>query len=288
MDVSIVIVNWKVKDLLRRCLESVYRETKGVSFEVLVADNDSHDGSVEMLLKDFPQVTLFANNRNLGFAAGNNPAMAQAQGDFVLLLNPDTELKDDAISAMVGWMRKNPHAAIMGPRLEGGDGRLQPSVRAFPTLASQSLIMLKLHHVLRGAGPLRRYFADGFDYAKAAPVDQVMGAAFLIRKELMHEIGLLDERFFIWFEEVDYCKRAKDAGFQVWYAPAATVVHRGGESFAQAFGPTKQRYFNDSLGKYMMKHHGFAAGLAVILLDPLSMLLSWMVQWGRRAKKKSA
>lgn len=285
MDVSIVIVNWKVKDLLRKCLESVFRETKGVSFEVLVTDNDSHDGSVEMILKDFPQVTLLANNRNVGFAAGNNPAMARADGEFVLLLNPDTALKDDAISAMVGWMRKNPHAAILGPRLEGGDGKLQPSVRAFPTLMSQALIMLKLHHVLRGFGPLRGYFADGFDYAKAAAVDQVMGAAFLIRRELMNEIGLLDERFFIWFEEVDYCKRAKDAGFQVWYAPVATIVHRGGESFAQAFGTTKQRYFNDSLGKYMMKHRGFLAGLTVILLDPLSMLLAWLVQASRKKAK---
>ncbi len=278
MDVSIVIVNWKVKDLLRRCLASVYLETKGVSFEVYVVDNASGDGSVEMVLREFPDANVIANNRNMGFAAANNAAIMQAQGDFILLLNPDTELKDDAVAAMVGCMRRHPQAGILGPRLAGADGKLQPSVRRFPTLASQKLIMLKLHHVLRRFGPLRRYFADDFDYGKEAAVDQVMGAAFMVRKSLVREIGGLDERFFIWFEDVDYCKRAKDAGFQVWYAPVATVVHHGGESFGQAFGPTKQRYFNDSLRKYFAKHHGPLAAAVIVILDPISMALAWLVQ----------
>ena len=282
MDVSVVIVNWKVKDLLRRCLESVYRETKGVSFEVFVTDNDSRDGSVEMVLKDFPQATLIASNRNLGFAAGNNPAIMRSEGEFVLLLNPDAELRDDAISAMVAYMRRNQHIGILGPRLVGADGKLQPSVRRFPTLLSQALIMLKLHHLLRRLSPFRRYFADDFDYAKAASVDQVMGAAFMIRRQVVHALGGLDERFFIWFEEVDYCKRAKDAGFQVWYAPVATIVHHGGESFSKAFGPTKQKYFNDSLRKYFAKHHGVLAALAIIILAPFSLGLAWLVQARRR------
>ncbi|MEY4744186.1 MAG: hypothetical protein RL272_131 [Candidatus Parcubacteria bacterium] len=285
MDVSVVIVNWKVKDLLRRCLASLYRETKGVSFETFVTDNASGDGSVEMVLKEFPDVTVIANNRNMGFAAGNNPAIMQAHGDFVLLLNPDVELKDDAVAAMAGYMRRHPHVGILGPRLVGADGKLQPSVRRFPTLASQALIMLKLHRALRGLPSLRRYFADDFDYGKEAAVDQVMGAAFMIRKGLIRELGGLDERFFIWFEEVDYCKRAKDAGFQVWYAPVATVVHNGGESFGRAFGPTKQRYFNDSLRKYFAKHSGAAAAAVIAVLDPFSMALAWMVHAGRRLRK---
>lgn len=284
MDVSIVIVNWKVKELLRRCLASVYRETKGVSFETFVVDNASADGSVEMVLKEFPDATVIANNRNMGFAAGNNPAIMQAQGDFILLLNPDTELKNDAVAAMAGYMRRHPQVGILGPRLVGEDGRLQPSVRRFPTLASQTLIMLKLHHVLRRAGALRRYFADDFDYGREAAVDQVMGAAFMIRKSLIADLGGLDERFYIWFEEVDYCKRAKDAGFQVWYAPVATVVHHGGESFSQAFGPVKQRYFNDSLRKYFAKHRGPWAAAVIAVLDPVSMALAWLVHAARRRR----
>ncbi|HTK05508.1 MAG TPA: glycosyltransferase family 2 protein, partial [Candidatus Eisenbacteria bacterium] len=284
MDLSIVIVNWKVKDLLRRCLASVYRETKGVSFEVFVADNDSRDGSLEMVLKEFPEATVIANNRNLGFAAGNNPALMRAEGEFVILLNPDTELKEDALTTMVAHMRANPRIGILGPRLVGADGKLQPSVRRFPTLVSQALIMLKLHHPLRKFGPLRRYFADDFDYTKAAEVDQVMGAAFMIRRKVLAQLGGLDERFFIWFEEVDYCKRAKDAGFEVWYSPVANVTHNGGESFGKAFGPTKQRYFNDSLRKYFHKHHGLLAAAAIAILDPLSMALAWLAQTVRDAR----
>ncbi len=282
MDVSVVIVNWKVKDLLRRCLASLWRETKGVSFEALVVDNDSRDGSVEMIAREFPEATLLANNRNVGFAAGNNPAIARARGEFVLLLNPDTELTEDTLAKLVAFMRQNPHVALLGPRLVGGDGKLQPSVRRFPTFASQALIMLKLHHAFPRLGALRQYFAADFDYAKAASVDQVMGAAFLIRRTLLEEIGLLDERFFIWFEEVDFCKRAKDAGFQVWYSPAATVLHHGGESFSQEFGPKKQGYFNDSLRKYFLKHHGVLPWLGLTVLHPISMALAWWVSWSKR------
>ncbi len=286
MDVSIVIVNWKVKDLLRRCLASLYRETKGVEFETYVVDNDSRDGSVEMVAREFPQANIIANNRNVGFAAANNPAIASSRGDFVLLLNPDTELKDDAISAMVGYLRRNPHVGILGPNLANPDGTVQRSVRRFPTLASQALIMLKLHHLFGMAGSLGRYFAADFEYGKAAPVDQVMGAAFMVRRSVLEAIGGLDERFFIWFEEVDFCKRAKDAGFQVWYAPVATVVHHGGESFGQVFGPVKQRYFNASLLKYFRKHHGWAQAAALALLYPGSMALAWAVAAAAAAKRR--
>ena len=275
MDLSIVIVNWKVKDLLRRCLASVYRETKDLSFEVFVVDNDSGDGSVEMVIKEFPQANVIANNRNLGFAAGNNPAIAAAAGDLVLLLNPDAEVTDGALGKMAAYMRRNPHVGILGPRLVGDDGKLQPSVRRFPTLASQLLIMLKLHHAFPSLAPLRRYFAADFDYAREAAVDQVMGAAFMIRRGALDELGGLDERFFIWFEEVDYCKRAKDAGFQVWYAPVATIRHHGGESFGQVFGPKKQAYFNDSLRKYFLKHEGLPAWALLTAAHPLSMALAW-------------
>ncbi len=287
LDVSIVILNWKVKDLLRRCLASVYAHTKGVQFEVLVVDNDSADGSVEMIAREFPQATLIVNNRNIGFAAGNNPAIARAQGSFILLLNPDTELQEDAITKMVTWMRKNPHAAIMGPRLQNTDGTLQESVRAFPTIVSQALIMLKLHHVFPKVSALKKYFAKDFDYRKSEIVDQVMGAAFMIRRSVLEQIGLLDERFFIWFEEVDYCKRAKDAGLEVWYVPCASVTHHGGESFGQVFGPKKQQMFNDSLRKYFLKHFGVLAWLALTILDPFSKALAWCVAL-RKSQKGTA
>ncbi|MFH1046738.1 MAG: glycosyltransferase family 2 protein [Patescibacteria group bacterium] len=279
MDLSIIILNWKVKDLLRKCLTSVYQHTSGISFEVFVVDNDSRDGSVEMVLKEFPQVTLIANNRNVGFAAGNNQAIEQASGEFVLLLNPDTELKDNALAKMVSVMTAYPLAGVCGPKLLNPDGSLQSSVRRYPTFWTQALVMLKLHHVLTGSRALRRYLATDFDYAREQDVEQVMGAAFMIRCGVLTDIGPLDEDYFIWFEEVDYCKRARDAGYQVLYTPQAEVIHHGGESFAQAFGPLKQRIYNKSMRIYMRRHHGFWPWLGLTLLHPLSMALAWGVHY---------
>lgn len=276
-DVSVAIVNWNVRDLLRGCLASVYRETKGVSFDVLVADNASKDGSVEMLMKEFPQATLMANTRNLGFAAGNNPLIAMAEGEFIILLNPDCELRSDALSAMTRVMRADPSIGVLGPHLIGGDGAHQRSVNGFPTLFSQALIMLKLHLPFRRIPSLRRYFADDFDYSQAADVEQVKGAAFMMRRAALEEVGTLDERFFIWFEEVDLCKRMIQAGWKVRYTPEAVVMHHGGESFGQVFGPSRQRMFNASLRKYFRKHHGILPWLLLAALHPLSMALAWGV-----------
>lgn len=278
MDLSVVIVNWKVRDLLKKCLESIYRETAGIEFEVFVADNDSRDGSVEMVLKDFPQVQLIASNRNLGFARANNEAIARSLGEFVILLNPDTEIADNALAKLVGFMRRTPAAAICGPRLLNADGTPQPSVRRFPTVGSQLLIGLKLHHLLPRLGVLKRYLATDFDYGRAAACDQIMGAAFMVRRSLFREIGPLDTRYFIWFEEVDFCKSAAERGFQTWYTPEATVVHHGGESFGQVLGPVKQRLFNRSCRQYFLKHHGWPAYLLLLACHPLSLALAWLAQ----------
>ncbi len=277
MDLSIVILNWKVKELLRQCLLSVYRYTEGIEFEVIVVDNDSRDGSAEMVLEEFPQVKLIVNNRNLGFAAGNNVGIREATGEFILLLNPDTELMDNAFEAMVRVMRANPDVAVLGPTLLNGDRSLQPSVRRFPTPLSQALVMLKLHHMLPRLKPLMSYFASGFDYLAPSSVDQVMGAAFMVRREAFEKLGLLDERYFIWFEEVDFCRRVVDAGMDVMYTPEARVIHHGGESFGQVFGPKKQRMFNDSLLKYIRKHYGIGPWLALLILYPLSYALAWLI-----------
>jgi hypothetical protein len=281
MELSIVIVNWKVRDLLDKCLRSVFEQTKGVEFEVFVVDNDSRDGSVEMVMKKYPQTELVASNRNLGFAKANNEAIRRSSGEFVVLLNPDTEIVDNALAKMVEFMRRNPQAAICGPRLLNTDGTHQPSVRCFPGLSSQLLISLKLHHLLPGLGILKQYFVEDFDYGRAAQCDQVMGAAFMVRRSVLQEIGLLDERYFIWFEEVDLCKSATEAGFQTWYTPSATVIHHGGESFGQVFGPDKQRMFNQSCRRYFWKHHGFSSYFTLVIFHPLSMLLAWLVATGK-------
>ncbi len=277
MDLSIITVNWKVKDLLEKCLRSVYEQTKDISFEVFVVDNDSGDGSVEMVREKFPQVSLTASNDNLGFAKGNNVAAKDAKGRYILLLNPDTEILDNAIGKMVKFMDNHPGCGIAGCKLLNPDLTLQPSVRHFPTFLSQALILLKLHHLFPHSAPMRHYLAEDFDYTKTQPADQVMGAFFMIRKKVIEKIGLLDEKFWIWFEEVDYCKRTKEAGFKILYTPEAKIIHYYGQSFKQVYNVKKQKDFNKSLTYYFKKHQPLWQRILIGILKPISIALAWGV-----------
>jgi len=277
MDLSIITVNWKVKDLLEKCLRSVYEQTKDISFEVFVVDNDSRDGSVEMVREKFPQVLLTASKDNLGFAKGNNVAAKDAKGRYILLLNPDTEILDNAIGKMVKFMDNHPGCGIAGCKLLNPDLTLQPSVRRFPTFLSQALILLKLHHLFPHSAPMRHYLAEDFDYTKTQPADQVMGAFFMIRKKVIEKIGLLDEKFWIWFEEVDYCKRTKEAGFKILYTPEAKIIHYYGQSFKQVYNVKKQKDFNKSLTYYFKKHQPLWQRILIGILKPISIALAWGV-----------
>ena len=273
-DISVIIVSWNVKDLLYQCLVSLMRQT-GVTAEIFVVDNASTDGTPAMVGQSFPRARLIVNDKNVGFAKANNQALNLAAGRYLLLLNPDTELRPDSLKQVVDFMEKHPRAAIAGCRLLNTDGTLQPSVRRFPTLVSQAWILLKAHHLL----PTAKYWASNFNYHQAQEVDQVMGAFFMIRREAFAELGMLDENFFIWFEEVDYCRRAKNCGWQVWYAPVTEVTHHGGQSFNQLMSFTKQRMFNRSMLYYFKKHHRRSSWLILWLLSPASLALAWLYSW---------
>lgn len=276
-DVSIVILNFKVRDLVLRLLASIFEHTHGVTFEVIVVDNASNDGIAEAVRGQFPTVQTVVNSANLGFAAGCNVGGRLAKGRYLLLLNPDTELRTDAITKMIRFAEQHPQAGVVGPKIVNPDGTWQPSVRAFPSLLDQASIMLKLHHVWRGAPWLRRYFCDNLRVDTDQQVDQVVGASFLITPQARQSIGLLDERYFIWFEEVDYCKMVRNKGFEVWYTPQTEVVHYGGQSFGQVFAPRKQRYMDQSLIKYFQKHGRPISAAVVYLLHPVAMFLAWLI-----------
>ncbi|MFA5128637.1 MAG: glycosyltransferase family 2 protein [Patescibacteria group bacterium] len=278
MDLSIIIVNWKVKDLLEKCLKSIFEQTKDITFEVFVVDNNSGDGSVEMVREKFPQVDLTASAENLGFAKGNNLAIKKSRGRYILLLNPDTEILDNALGKMVQFMDTHPECGIGGCKLLNPDLSLQPSVRAFPDLASQIFILLKIHHLLPHSKTMYKYLVQDFDYEKIQEADQVMGAFMLIRREVINKIGMLDENFWIWFEEVDFCKRAKEADFKILYTPEAKIIHHFGQSFKQAMGIKKQKDFNRSLSYYFKKHGTKGEWLAIQILRPLSLILAWSAQ----------
>lgn len=278
MDISIVIVSWRVKDLLKKCLDSIYRENINLEFEVFVVDNNSGDGTKEMVAGDFPKVQLIANNENLGFARACNQAIRQSTGNYLLLLNPDTEIIDQAIAKTINYMQKYTKIGITGCKVLGRDGKIQPSVRSFPDLSSHLLILLKLHHFFKHSKALEKYYLKNFNYQASQQVDQVMGAFFMIRRNLLEKIGLLDDNFFIWYEEVDFCRRALNAGFTTSYFCEASVRHQKGQSFIQQTPLFLQLIFNRSMLRYFFKHRPKYEYLILLLLFPVSILLSFIVQ----------
>ena len=259
MNISIIIVSWKVKDKLKNNLQALYQSSGDIKFEVFVVDNNSGDGTVEMMRQEFPQVKLIINNDNLGFAKANNLAIktlrqaqgGQARGDFVLLLNPDMRVAPDTLNNLLAWLKKNPQATITGCKLVDEQGEVIPQVRRFPTAGDQFYVASKLGRLMPRL--LNKYLCRNFDYDQAAQVDSIRGSFFCVRRTALEKIGLLDERFFIWFEEVDYCRRAKELGLQVWYTPAASCVDLVGQSFTQVGRGQKQKYFKQSMIKYFQK-----------------------------------
>lgn len=277
MDLSVVIVNWNVRDLLRRCLQSIFNNTTGISFEVFVMDNASADGSVEMVRSEFPSVSVIANNGNFGFARANNLAMQKSRGDFVLLLNPDTEMVGNSLGHLVGLARAHPDAGVVGCRFLNPDGTIQPSVRRLPRLLDHIMILLKLHHVFPNIRPIRRYLAADHDEAREQNVEQVSGTFMCVSRAVIRTVGLLDERFFIWYEDVDYCRRVVAAGFKVLYTPEISIINHGGKSFEQVVALKKQRMMNRSMAQYFRKHHSTTAWLIVQALRPISLIITWII-----------
>lgn len=257
MDLSIIIVSWNTQDLLKKCLDSIYRYQAGLSLEILVVDNNSIDGTVAMIKDEYLQVKLIANNKNLGFARANNQAIKLATGEYILLLNPDTEILPNSLETTVKFMADHPHCGALGARLLNHDQTLQPSVRNFPTFWPIFLMLIKAPKIFKHLKPIEHYLKTDFNYNKLQPVDQIMGAFMLIPKKVFSDIGLLDERFFIWFEEVDLCQRIKKSGQQVIYNPAVAVIHHGGSSFRQTAVVKKQWLFFISALKYFLKYGFF-------------------------------
>lgn len=266
MDLSIVIVNWNVCDLLRRCLLSLDRQgansSATLSTEVIVADCASSDGSVEMVRREFPRVRLFASDENLGYARGNNLGMAETRGRYALLLNPDTELVGDALATMVRYMDEHPAVGVLGPALRYPDGALQSSRRRFPTLATAFCESTLLHQWFPNNRVARRYHLADRPADLPQPVDWLVGAALMIRREAWQRVGPLDEGFFMYFEELDWCRRCRAAGWEIHYLPGAEIIHYEGKSSEQVATARTIRFQRSKL-RYYRKY--YAAGWALLI-----------------------
>jgi GT2 family glycosyltransferase len=254
INLSIIIVSWKVRELLKKCLQSIELARDNLVVEIFVVDNNSQDGTVEMVKVEFPWVKLIVNDRNLGFTRANNLALKQARGEYMLLLNPDTELNTKTLSRGLEFMRQHPDCGVLGPKMFYSDGSLQPSVRRFPTIWPILLMLFKLPKIFPNLKSVEKYLAIDFDYTKEQEVDQVLGAFMLMPKTVLDKVGLLDERFFVWFEEVDLCRRIKDDGYKVIYSPDISIIHYGGKSFSQQALVKNQWLFFSSALKYFIKH----------------------------------
>ncbi len=312
MDLSVIIVSWNVHGRLRECLRSVLSDlpphlenysqriikcdnndgacqeanrqienrcggVASLSAEVFVVDNASTDGTVQMMAEEFPQVKLIVNKENVGFARANNQALDFAQGKYILLLNPDTKILAGALDGMVKFMEDSPRAGVAGCHLVGEEGETVPSARRFPKVWDQALLILKLPHLAPVL--LDSYLMKNFDYEKPAEVDSVRGSFFMIRREVVQKIGGLDERYFVWFEEVDYCRQVKKAGWQVMYTPAVKCIDYVGQSFGQLKTFEKQKMFTESLLKYFKKWQpSWQYGL-LFCLRPIGLAGAWLAQF---------
>lgn len=251
MDLSVIIVSWNTKEKLRENLTALYKSEGDFSFEVFVVDNASSDGSAQMVKNEFPDVNLAESKENLGFAKGNNQGIHLSKGDFVLLLNPDMKVFPDTFYNMVKWMRGETWVSLAGCHLVNESGETVKHVRRFPSFLDQLAIVLKIPHIFPKV--LNKYLRINFDYSRPAMVDSIRGAFFMIRREMLEKIGGLDERYFLWFEEVDFCKQVYANGGEVWYTPAAKCIDYVGQSFAQVPRGQTQKYFRDSMLKYFKK-----------------------------------
>jgi GT2 family glycosyltransferase len=273
MDISIIIVSWNVKDILRQNLHTLLQTMAHVKAEVFVVDNASADGSAQMVREEFPQVKLIANDENLGFAKANNLAIKQAQGKYILLLNPDMRVFDDTLDELKRYMDTHPYAGVVGAKLLDDGDNIVPHVRRFPTVWDQAAIILKLPHVYRGI--LNRYLMTDFDYDKEAMVDSIRGSFFCIRREMIEQIGGLDERYFIWFEEVDYCREVIRAGYRIMYTPHIRCHDFVGQSFSQVGSLRKQKMFTESMITYFKKWHRPWQSLLLQTVRPIGYAIVW-------------
>lgn len=269
MDISIVIISYNTRDLLRECLQVAEREAAPLHYEILVVDNASRDGSADMVEREFPRVRLFKSEENLGFAAANNIAFRAALGKYVVLLNSDAFPKPGALLTCWRHMEADNQIGIGGGRLLGRDNAWQPSARMFPTVLRDLLILSGLADRF----PKSRFFGQPdrtwSDLDKAAEVDWVPGAFFFVRRDLLQSLKYFDEGFYFYYEEVDLCRRCRNAGYSVWYFPDVVILHLGGESASALthleFSKTGRQltlWRMRSALLYYRKHHGASAWLA--------------------------
>lgn len=278
MKVSVVIVSWNVKTFLVDCIESIIKYPSLFDDEIIVVDNASTDGTVEAVIERFPEVRLIANTDNTGFAQANNQGAAVARGEYLFIVNPDTLLLPNTLNELVKFMDCNPDIAICGPHVLNEDRTTQRSVRGLPTWG----MAFSRHTPLGTLGlfrkSLRTWRCRDFNYHQQADVEQLIGAALLVRRNIFERVCGFDERFFMYYEEVDLCKRIKEEGGRIVYNPSAELIHLGGQSSKQIQARKRFMMLN-SLVLYLQKHTPGFQSRVLSGLFKAGVLLQYLFEW---------
>jgi len=286
--VTVVIVNWNTVTLLRACLTSTMQACRrlGEPFEIIVVDNASTDGSEGMVAREFPSVKVIGNDFNAGFATANNQAIQESRSRYVMLLNPDTEVDRSGVKTLIAFLEEHPAAGVAGPLIVGQDGRIQVSCRPLPTLFTEVWRLLHLDRLHCVA----RYHTSDWDVNQPRQVETLEGSCMLIRRDVIDEVGFLDERFFMYSEEIDLCRRILEHNWQLYWVPQAKIMHYGGQSSRQA----QQKMFLElyrSKVEYFRKHLGWWGGVAykavlVLASVPRVVILPVLLPWKRSSRKE--
>ncbi|MFH1631777.1 MAG: glycosyltransferase family 2 protein [bacterium] len=276
LDVSIIVVTYEENlDVLKGCFDSV-AASNGVDLELIVVDNAGSDAT-KGLLMSYPGVKYIRNPDNRGFAAAVNQGISASCGKHVLLLNPDTCFGAGTLNKMIVHLDEDSEVGVAGCVIQYPDGSPQESFRRFPTLKAWLLTLFKVPHIVKRSKIVDHYMMRDANPYQTQDVDSIMGAFMFIRRELIDQIGMLDERYFIWFEEVDYCKMAHDAGWKIRYYADVRIEHMQGHSFGKIATLRKQKWIRTSLRKYMYKHHGPVPWLILWVLTPILFMLALAV-----------
>lgn len=255
-DASIVIVNWNTKRFLLSCLASIKVHTRGIDYEIFVVDNASTDGSADAVAQVFPEVHLIRNNANLGFSRASNQAIRQAQGRYILLLNPDAQLIDDTIVRMIGFLDNYPDIGAMGCRIVNESGHLDPRcARREPTLLTELFHEVGLDRRFPHSSIFGRYLMTNWDHTTDREVEVLSGACLMVRHAAIDAVGLLDEGFFMYGEDIDLCARMRAADWRVYFFSQGTIVHIGDASANQVRGEMNLEKIR-SRYRYFRKHRG--------------------------------
>lgn len=254
MKLSVIIVSWNTKQLTLDAVSAVYSETKAFPVEVILVDNNSADGSADAVAEKFPEVVLVRNADNRGFGKANNQALLIANGEYIMFLNSDTVVLDHALEKLVSYLESHPDIMMVGPKLLYGDGTFQHACRrGLPNPVNALLYLFGIHCLFPSSGFANAYKRGSDDPNVTGEVDALSGAAMLFRRKVYETIGGFDEKFFMYGEDLDFCKRVKDAGFKTVYVHSAEIIHFGGQSSAKRKSASIRNFY-DAMWIYYKKH----------------------------------